>query len=219
MFSTCAVGGADRGTGEVTSLGFRICVFTLGRTSPGDDVRLGGRGNSDKGSLLLLPLLRSTASIEVDIERTGAMIAVETERGGTIRDAATERGDAMFIGREPGFDSVRVRCRVAVCALLTPAIFALADATGGRDSVTEVERVTDGWAPMPAVCGRRNGRGTAVREGVVWELVTDCGALLESREPDETIELADAFDCVRLRVGRAASTDVTLSVSAALRRY
>lgn len=43
---------------------------------------------------------------------------------------------------------------------------------------------------------------------------------LESREPDETIELADAFDCVRLRVaGLGRSTDVTLSVSALLRRF
>lgn len=216
VFSTCveAVGGADCGAGDAaTADGLAMCVFTLGRAASPEEP--GGSGNSDSGSW--------PRTLLTDMDRTGAMTDAETERGGTIRDTAATRGGTRLLGREPGFESVRVRCRVGV-DLLAPTIFALAEATGGRDSVIDVERVTDGWAAiptlMPAVCGRRKGRGTAVREGVVaWELVTDCGALLESREPDETIELADAFDCVRLRVGRTTSTDVTLSLSAALRRF
>ena len=160
-------------------------------------------------------LFRSAGLIEVDMDRTGAITDVVTERGGTMRDE-TERGPwKVFVGREPGLDSVRVRGRVWEA----PASLLAAD-TGGRDSVAEVVRVTEGvW--MPAVCGRRSGRGTAAREGVVvcaCELVTDCGALLESREPEETIELAEALDWVRLRVGRPVSMDVTLSVSIVLRR-
>ena len=50
--------------------------------------------------------------------------------------------------------------------------------------------------------------------------MTDGAAVLDSREPDETMELADALDWVRLRgVGRGRSTEVTLSESAALRRF
>ena len=82
--------------------------------SPGEEAeeaRPGGSGNSES-VLLLRMLFRSAGLIEVDMERTGAMTEVVTERGGTMRDE-TERGPwKVFVGREPGLDSVRVRGRV-----------------------------------------------------------------------------------------------------------
>ena len=59
-----------------------------------------------------------------------------------------------------------------------------------------------------------------MRAGALGELVTDGAAVLDSREPDETKELADALDCVRLRdMGLGRSTDVMLSESALLTRF
>lgn len=114
-------------------------VLTLGRTKFGDD---GGNGNSDSASSFS-KLARSEVLSEIDTDRTGAMTEVLTERGGTIREDADREGREGF-GREPGFDSVRVRCRAGGF----PASLC-ADDTGGRDSVTEdVVRVTDGvWMP------------------------------------------------------------------------
>ena len=64
----------------------------LGRGRPPTDcdvARLGGRGNSESGSLALAILLRSTGlSVDMDMDRTGAMTDVDRERGGTIRDTA-----------------------------------------------------------------------------------------------------------------------------------
>ena len=58
-----------------------------------------------------------------------------------------------------------------------------------------------------------------MRAGALGELVTDGAAVLDSRDPEETMELADALDWVRLRdMGLGRSTDVMLSESAPLRR-
>ena len=178
----------------------------------------GGSGNAPRGSRLLR--LRSCVGVVAEdgvCARTGAITDEETERGGTILDGAAREGTyvGMCAGRGPGFECVRVRARAAAPAF---ASFA-ADETGGRDSVAEAEteRVMADAVCTPAVRGRRRGRGTAARAAVFCELATEWWAL-ESREPEETMELADAFDCVRPRAGPGSSIEVMLSVSIVLRR-
>ncbi len=178
-------------------------------------------------------LLRSTGlSVDMDMDRTGAMMDVDRERGGTMRDtagAAVERAGGAEVyalpypcpcpGRQPGFDTVRDRGGTMDEDDNGPAILAVADDTEGRDSTMDVERVTELELWMPAVWGRRSGLGTPVRVGTLGELVTDGAAVLDSREPDETRELADALDWVRLRdMDFGRSMDVMLSESPPLRR-
>ena len=144
MFSTCveAVGGADCGAGDAaTADGLAMCVFTLGRAaSPAEP---GGSGNSDSGSW--------PRTLLTDMERTGAMTDAETERGGTIRDTAATRGGTRLLGREPGFDTVRLRGGGREELEDGPAMRAVAEDTGGRESTMEVERVTEWEFWMPAV--------------------------------------------------------------------
>lgn len=120
-------------------------MFTLGRPAKAGAGEDGGRGNSDRGSWLRLENVLELT--DADSDRTGAMIEVETERGGTMREDAEGRDVVdVFVGREPGLESVRVRGR----ATPVPAIFALAEVTGGRDSAYGVVRVTEGGS-VPAV--------------------------------------------------------------------
>ena len=90
--------------------------------------------------MLATPLRSVGLNIDADMDRTGAMTDVDTERGGTVREAAERVGTEVLPGREPGFDNVRV----LGCAIEDGfASFAVAADTGGRDSVMEVDRVTE----------------------------------------------------------------------------